>query len=198
DPMDATIPCLVSDLRVKEERLTVILPRNVTERRTMFLSNIDQKFVHYIQQYVHFFSAHPQIPFGMVVDVQTEALSRILDSYDFISGRLRFNSEEGRFEIDSNAAGAPVAVCSSELSLEDLGDVSYPNPAFTQLCLLSDSANRILEDDPLISFQITRFRCGGFALGTALNHSVMDGFPLQEFARNFTNMVTKGELAFVP
>ncbi|KAH9310052.1 hypothetical protein KI387_037963 [Taxus chinensis] len=196
--MEAPILSFVSDLRVKRERVMLIPPQKVTERRSMFLSNIDQKFVHYIQQYVDFFSAHPQIPFDVVIDVQKEALGRIQDAYDVISGRLGFNSEQGRFEIDCNAAGAPVAICTSELSLEDLGDVSYPNPAFTQLCLLSDSANRILEDEPLISFQITRFTCGGFALGTALNHSLMDGFALQEFAKNFTNMAIKGELAFVP
>ncbi|GLJ38592.1 hypothetical protein SUGI_0786850 [Cryptomeria japonica] len=189
---------LVSDLRLKREKLSIVHPEKIQERRSMFLSNFDQKFVHYVQKYVHFFSAPSQIPFDLIIGVHMEALSRLMVAYDFICGRLTFNSEEKRFEIDCNDEGVPLAICSSELCLQELGDITIPNPAFSQLCLTSESSNRTLEDEPLLSLQITRFKCGGYTLGTSVNHGVMDGFGLQGFARNFTCMAVKGELASVP
>ncbi|KAH9310056.1 hypothetical protein KI387_037967 [Taxus chinensis] len=189
---------LVSDLRVKKQRFTIIRPENITEGYSLFLSNIDQKTVAYVRKFVHVFSAHPDIQFDAIVYLLSEAVKIVIDGYDFMCGRLRFNSEQGRFEIDCNAAGAPVSFCTSELCLEDLGEVTHPNPAFTQLCQPSESANPTLEDEPLISFQVTRFRCGGFVIGTAINQCLMDGFAVQEFVKNFTSVLTKGEMDFIP
>ncbi|XP_057867537.1 acyltransferase GLAUCE [Cryptomeria japonica] len=194
--METSPVCLVSDLRVKRESLTILLPEKIRERRILFLSNIDQKLVHYVQKVVHFFAADVEIPFEAIVYVHTKALNKLLLAYDFMCGRLIFNSEEKRFQIDCNAAGVPFAVCNSELSLEELGDITYPNPAFTQLFVIPGNGRP--EDEPLISFQVTRFRCGGFAMGTAVNHCLMDGFALQEFAKNFAFLAKKGEVAFEP
>ncbi|GLJ35334.1 hypothetical protein SUGI_0710770 [Cryptomeria japonica] len=189
---------LVSDIRVKRKSLSVIRPEKNVERYSLFLSNLDQKLVGYVIKFVHFFSGNQEIAFDNIIYLHTEALSGILVYYDSISGRLTFNSEEWRFEIDCNAAGVPFAVCTSELTLEQMGDVTYPNPAFTQLCLLPRSTNQILEDEPLMSFQATQFRCGGFAVGTVVNHGLMDGFALQEFAKNLTHVARKGNEAFIP
>ncbi|GLJ38594.1 hypothetical protein SUGI_0786880 [Cryptomeria japonica] len=189
---------LVSDLRVKKDKFSVLHPEKTHERRTLFLSNFDQKFVHYVIKYVHFFSAPSQIPFDLIVAVYAEVLSRLMAAYDFLCGRLTFNSEQGRFEIDCNDAGAPFVICSSELSLQELGDITIPNPAFSQLCFTSESSNRTLENEPLLSYQMTRFKCGGYSLGTTVNHGVMDGFALEGYARNFTCMAVKGEPAFEP
>ncbi|KAH9310057.1 hypothetical protein KI387_037968 [Taxus chinensis] len=196
--MAAPALCLVSDLQVKIQRLTVIRPEKMRERHSLFLSNIDQKHAAYVRKFVHIFSAHPGIQFDTIVYMISEAIRIVMTAYDFMGGRLAFNSVQTRFEIDCNGEGAPLDVCTSELSLEELGDVSYPNPAFTQLCLLSDYANRILEHEPLVSFQMTRFRCGGFALGTAINQCLMDGFAVQEFVKNITFILTKGEMALIP
>ncbi|KAH9290185.1 hypothetical protein KI387_034302 [Taxus chinensis] len=196
--METPTASLVTDLQVKGERVITIRPEKSTERHSLFLSNIDQKLVGYVLKFVHFFSGNQEIAFDAIIYIHTEALRRILVPYDFMCGRLTFNSKQRRFEIDCNAAGVPFAICSSELSLAELGDISYPNPAFSQLCFLPGSTNRNLEDEPLISFQVTRFTCGGFAVGTAENHSLMDGFALQEFAKNFTHLARMGDMAFQP
>ncbi|XP_059063833.1 acyltransferase GLAUCE-like [Cryptomeria japonica] len=188
----------VSDLRVERKSCKVVYPEKIKERRALFLSNMDQQVVHYVQKYVHFFSAPSLIPFDIIFGVHEEALSKTMVAYDFMCGRLMFNSEQGRFEIDCNAAGVPLAICVSELSLQELGNLAIPNPAFSQLCLPSDSSNPTLGDGPLVSFQVTRFKCGAFALGSSVNHCLMDGFSIQGFARNFTHMAIKGEPAFIP
>ncbi|GLJ35332.1 hypothetical protein SUGI_0710750 [Cryptomeria japonica] len=196
--MESPAVSVVSDIRVQRKGLSVIYPKKKRERYSLSLSNLDQKLVGYNLKLVHFFSSNQEIPFDSIIYNHTEALTRILDFYDFISWRLSFNSEERRFEIDSNDAGVPFAVCTSELTLEGLGDVTYPNPAFNQLCLLSRSTNQIPEDEPLMSFQATQFRCGGFAMGTVINHGLMDGIALQEFSKNYTHFARTGNVAFVP
>ncbi|GLJ35329.1 hypothetical protein SUGI_0710710 [Cryptomeria japonica] len=109
---------LVSDIRMERKSLSVIRPYKKRERYSLFLSNLDQKLVGYVLKFVHFFSGNHEIPFDSTVYQHTEAISRIMVFNDFISGRLSFNSEERRFEIDSNAAGVPLTVCTSELTLE--------------------------------------------------------------------------------
>ncbi|KAF2292019.1 hypothetical protein GH714_000191 [Hevea brasiliensis] len=67
------------------------------------------------------------------------------------------NPETGRLEIDCNAAGAGFVVASSECSLDEVGELVYPNPAFGQLILKAmDILNK--EDQPLCIFQVTSFR----------------------------------------
>ncbi|GLJ38615.1 hypothetical protein SUGI_0787320 [Cryptomeria japonica] len=105
--METTPVCLVSDLRVKRERSTSLLPEKIKARRTLFLSNIDQKLVHYVQKVVHFFAADVEIPFEAIVYVHTKAMNKLLLAYDFMCGRLIFNSEEKRFQI---AGGVPFVV----------------------------------------------------------------------------------------
>ncbi|XP_059064497.1 acyltransferase GLAUCE-like [Cryptomeria japonica] len=46
--------------------------------------------------------------------------------------------------------------------------------------------------------QAPQFRCGGFAVGTVVNHGLMNGFALQEFAKNLTHVARKGDVAFIP
>ncbi|GLJ35339.1 hypothetical protein SUGI_0710880 [Cryptomeria japonica] len=196
--MEPPAVSLVSDIGVKRKSLAVIRPEKRRKRYSLFLSNFDQKFVGYVTTFVHMFSGNQEIDFDAIIYLHTEALRRMLDFYDFISGRLTLNTEQRRFEIDCNAAGVPLAICASELTLEEMGDVTYPNSAFTQLCLMPESTNQISEEDHLMSFQVTRFRCGGFAVGTAVNHCLVDGFALHEFASNFAHLIRKGDVAFLP
>ncbi|GLJ15506.1 hypothetical protein SUGI_0254580 [Cryptomeria japonica] len=189
---------ILSDLQVKRESFTEVRPEKIKERRSLFLSNIDQIFVGRILNSLYCFSAYPAIPFDAIVSLTTQALSKILVPYDFMCGRLAFNSEQGRFEIDCNAAGVPFAICTSPLSLIELGDIDYSNAAFNQLCFLPHSAKRTPEDQPLLSFQITQFRCGGFIVGITTSHCLMDRISLDDFIKNFSYLVVKGELAFIP
>eukprot|EP01018_Ginkgo_biloba_P022459 Gb_27184 [translate_table: standard] len=189
---------LPSDLKVVIERQLVIRPQEPTQRQAFFLSNIDQKLA-FTVQLVHFFEAQPLLPFDAIIELLIQVLRRLLVPYDFIAGRLRFESEKGRLEIDCNGVGVPLVVASTELALNDLRDITYPNPAFTQLMMLDGfQSNPRLEDAHLASFQVTRFKCGGFAVGTAGNHTLMDGVSVVHFARNLAALAQGHELAVIP
>ena len=149
-----------SDLRVKlAGEPSVIQPAEATDRRSFFLSNIDQVLL-FTEETVHFF-AYNRFPFEDIVVLLKSTLSRLLvKHYEFLAGRLRLNPEQGRFEIDCNAAGALFAVANSELGMEDLKDITYPNPVFKQLLPLHHGHEELaaeaqrIQDLPLCFLQV--------------------------------------------
>eukprot|EP01018_Ginkgo_biloba_P032473 Gb_28530 [translate_table: standard] len=187
----------VCDLRVKVEKPSVVYPAEATERRSLFLSNIDQVLVFTLET-LHFFAANPQkYSSEDVVEVIKGALSKLLVHYDFAAGRLKLNVAQKRLEVDCNGAGALFAAASSEQSLEELGDITCPNPSFRQL-ILQEYQGQKLEDLPLCFLQVTRFKCGGFAIGLGINHTILDGIAIVNFLRNLASLAAGDGMAVPP
>eukprot|EP01018_Ginkgo_biloba_P006207 Gb_33595 [translate_table: standard] len=185
------------DLKIKVEKPFFVRPaQQESEGRSFFLSNFDQNLVFTVET-LHFFGANPGKPWEDVAEKIAGALSKLLVTYDYMAGRLKLNSEQGRLEIDCNGAGAMFAAASSELAVAQLPDITYPNPAFAQLILQEYGVEK-LQDLPLLFLQVTRFKCGGFAIGLGTNHTLMDGFAAVDFMKNLAS-VAKGEgLAVIP
>lgn len=141
----------VQDLRVTVLSTTTLHPSEPTERRSMFLSNIDQ-VLNFSVETIHFFRANDRYPVGSVVKTLRSAVERLLVPYDFLAGRLRCDARKGRMEIDCNAGGVGFVVARSELELGELGGLEYPNPAFRQLTVVAGGGN--VEDQPLCAFQV--------------------------------------------
>eukprot|EP01018_Ginkgo_biloba_P029220 Gb_32275 [translate_table: standard] len=195
--MDGTEVGLVSDLQIKVEKPSIVCPAEATERRSLFLSNMDQVLIFTVET-VHFFGMNPQKSVEDVVCSIKKALSRLLISYDFMAGRLKLNPEQGRFEIDCNGSGALFAEAYSELSIADLQDIAYPNPALKQL-VLQEHDTHTVEDTPLCSLQVvTRFKCGGFTIGLGTNHAVADGLSAVHFLQNLASLAAGKDLAVIP
>ncbi|KAJ5734777.1 hypothetical protein N7533_013180 [Penicillium manginii] len=110
-------------------------------------------------------------------DLLQMALSRLLDFYPHLTGRVHINDEDGSPEINQLGEGV-------ELS-EALCETSLPSKA-TQLSrggfpdqgnLLLPQRNGSHEDfsrQPILSIQYTRFGCGSISLGVCISHSVCD------------------------
>ncbi|KAK1294438.1 Omega-hydroxypalmitate O-feruloyl transferase [Acorus calamus] len=168
---------------------SLVHPPPMLERRSMFLSNIDQLF-NFDIEIVHFFSAVDSFPLFAVCDVVERALQQLLIPYNFLAGRLRLDPINGRLEVDCNGAGAGFVVASSERTLEEVGDLTYPNPAFKYLVPTRSSTG--LEDWPLMAIQVTSFKCGGFAMGISNNHATFDGATFKTFLDNLASLSTTG------
>jgi omega-hydroxypalmitate O-feruloyl transferase len=80
-----------------------------------------------------------------VAEKITDAREKILVPYDFLAGRLKSNARTGRLEVDCNGAGAGFVVASSECTLDEIGDLVYPNAAFAKLVV--NSSDHSLEKD---------------------------------------------------
>lgn len=133
---------LLQDLKVTVRHTCLVFPSQETEKKSIFLSNIDQ-VLNFDVQTVHFFTAHKDFPSDIIIAEQLkESLAKILVPYDFLAGRLKSNPNNGgRLEIECNAAGAGFVAASSEYTLDEIGDLVYPNPAFAQLVCITMDVN---------------------------------------------------------
>lgn len=146
-----TMSSLIKDLKITIKSCKLVQPLETHERRSMFLSNIDQVLNFNVER-VHFFDANLDFNIECVADKLEFAFRTLLSSYDFIAGRLNFNTQEKRLEIDCNAAGAVFVVAESELTMAEIGDLEYPNPAFAQLVVKIECMEA--EDKPLCAIQV--------------------------------------------
>ncbi|KAI3907872.1 hypothetical protein MKW92_029978 [Papaver armeniacum] len=145
------------DLKVEVQNASMVVPLDVIERRSMFLSNIDQSVSNIYCGGIIFFSANPNFPPDLITKKLECGLKRLLaEHYDFLAGRLKWDSKQGRFEIDCSLAGVGFITASSKLSLEEVGDLQCPNPAFEQLA--PQNWNQLWpKDQPLFVMQHVEF-----------------------------------------
>ncbi|KAM5561967.1 hypothetical protein ABKV19_022513 [Rosa sericea] len=207
---------LLKDLKVTVHHKSLVFPSHETEKKSFFLSNIDQ-FLNFDVHTVHFFAAHRDFSSDLVAEKLKQSLANILVPYDFLAGRLKSNPNSGtgggRLEIECNAAGAGFVVASSEYALHEIGDLVYPNSAFAQLiCISMDvdhprhendasiehPASAAHRDHPLCILQVTTFKCGGFAMGISTNHVTFDGLSFRLFLDNLAAVAGDKPLAIIP
>ncbi|KAK6149253.1 hypothetical protein DH2020_016778 [Rehmannia glutinosa] len=188
----------MQDLKVTFQESTLVFPPSKTEKKSLFLSNIDQ-ILNYNVPTLSFFPANKDYPPEVVAERLKLALEKVLVPYDYMAGRLKLNEESGRLEIDCNAAGAGFVVAASEFSLDEMGDLVCPNPGFRQLAIqtLPDAAHD--DHPPLFILQVTSFTCGGFAIGMSVNHILLDGLSAKTFTENLASQAFEDKpMAVIP
>ncbi|CAL9135282.1 unnamed protein product [Musa textilis] len=170
----------------KGEASVLVSPRNPTPMKTIYLSNIDQTAAFPVET-IFFYEMPPDDAAAVTSDVVERVKSSVSDvlliPYYFMAGRLNFNLETKRLELLCNNAGALFVGATSRRSLEELGNLSAPNPSFQHLILRTDGFSGPNET-PIFTIQVTVFRCGGFSIGIMTNHSVVDGKSAAEMFEN--------------
>ncbi|GER52450.1 HXXXD-type acyl-transferase family protein [Striga asiatica] len=173
----------IQDLKLTIQESTLLFPPE-NHQKSLFLSNIDQILNYYIPT-VFFFSPNKDYPPETATHRLRSALQKLLETYDFVAGRLKLNSDTGRLVIESsNATGAGFVAASSALTLPELGDLLCPNPIFRQLARQTLPG---IEDQPLLLLQVTSFECGGLAMGMSVNHILLDGLSAKAFNENLAS-----------
>ncbi|CAJ2672190.1 omega-hydroxypalmitate O-feruloyl transferase [Trifolium pratense] len=186
-------PILLQDMKVTIHKTSMIFPSKLTEKKSLFLSNID-KVLNFDVKTVHFFEANQDFPPQIVTEKLKKALEDVLVAYDFLAGRIKMNSETNRLEIDCNAKGVGFVVASSKYKLDQLGNLAYPNKAFAQLVHKTKDFLKI-GDIPLCVVQLTSFKCGGFSIGITTSHATFDGLSFKTFLDNLASLAANKPLA---
>jgi len=118
-----------------------------------------------------------------------DSLSRVLVPFYPLAGRLH-RIGNGRLELDCNEMGVQFVEAQSSLTLEDLGDFS-PSSEYQYLSPKVDYTLPIHEL-PLVIIQLTKFKCGGISICTAMSHAVVDGPSAFHFNYEWARL-TRGE-----
>ncbi|XP_073297438.1 acyltransferase GLAUCE-like [Primulina huaijiensis] len=192
-------PASIQDLKVTIHSSTLISPsqQNSQTPKPIFLSNID-KVLNFNVQTVHFFPPNPEFPLEVVAARLKKAIEKlVMVPYDFLAGKLILNHQSGRQEIECNGPGVGFVVASADITMEEIGDLVYPNPAYRELII--QRLDDVEGDQPLCIFQVTSFKCGGFVLGTSANHVLFDGMSFKHFLENLASQAFEDKpLATVP
>ncbi|KAJ6403765.1 hypothetical protein OIU84_012048 [Salix udensis] len=187
---------------VKLVERVVIVPEKPTNRRRIFLSNLDLPLVAYQESVSFYDPPEKKISFSESYNTLFRALRSLLVPYDFFAGRLVPALEDNRrLEIDCNGAGVVVAAARTGASLSQHGGLFSPKPNFKQLvAFLSEEGENEMEfkDKPLLYIQLTQFGCGSLALASRYNHCVLDGAAARDFEKNLAAFTRGDDLIIVP
>ncbi|CAM0904277.1 unnamed protein product [Alopecurus aequalis] len=174
-------------LSVKRGEPTLVPPAEATPTgEQYYLSNLDQNIA-VIVQTVYCFKCPSGRGHEGAADALRAALARVLVHYHPLAGRLGI-SPEMKLTVECTGEGAPFVEADAGCDLADIGDLSTPDPAaLSQLVYSVPGAKNILEMPPMTA-QVTRFKCGGFSLGLAMNHCMFDGLGAMEFVNSWAEM----------
>ncbi|CAL5074268.1 unnamed protein product [Urochloa decumbens] len=166
----------------------LVPPSEPTPRGALWLSNLDLAARNGYTPTVYFFrrpDGHLQPEGFFSAGVLRAALADALVPFYPFAGRLGVD-RDGRVEIDCNAEGALFVVARSEAALDEFEDGFAPSKAMNDMFVPPyDAAGPAA---PLLLLQVTFFRCGGVALGTAMHHFVIDGRSAFNFIRTWAGI----------
>ncbi|KAL6890173.1 hypothetical protein ACP4OV_008936 [Aristida adscensionis] len=194
----------VAVVSVKRGEPSLVPPAEPTPTgEQYYLSNLDRRFA-VIVQTVYCYKAKAAAAAAAAGDDDAAAtlrgaLARVLVHYHPLAGRLRVSPESMKLTMELTGDGVVFVEADAACDLAGVGDLTKPDPAtLGQLVYSVPGAKNILEM-PLMTAQVTRFKCGGFALGLAMNHCMADGIAAMEFVNSWAKMARgAGELAVPP
>ncbi|KAL3729805.1 hypothetical protein ACJRO7_026878 [Eucalyptus globulus] len=103
----------------------------------------------------------------------------LIDFYPF-AGRLVMGSD-GKMAATCTGEGVLFVEAMSDDDIGMLGNISVINPGtLRKLVKLSDGAQTMVEE-PLLTVQVTTFKCRGITVGIVMNHVLVDGKALTDF-----------------
>ncbi|XP_042511122.1 omega-hydroxypalmitate O-feruloyl transferase-like isoform X2 [Macadamia integrifolia] len=109
-----------------------------------------------------------------------QALAKVLVHFYPFAGRLVKGSDDN-FMVKCTGEGVSFVEAAANCDLRELGEFTTLNlPKQRELVYASNESNDPFHI-PLLVVQVTRFQCGGFVIGLAVNHCMCDGTSLLEF-----------------
>uniref|UniRef100_A0A7C9EA16 anthranilate N-benzoyltransferase n=1 Tax=Opuntia streptacantha TaxID=393608 RepID=A0A7C9EA16_OPUST len=171
-----------SNLIIKQGEPTRVAPAEETEKGLYYLCNLDQNIA-VTMRTIYFYKSEEKGN-QEAADVIKDSLSKVLVHYYPLAGRLTISSE-GKLIVDCTGEGPlfveAEAVCSM---LEMLGMAQADPMVLKNLVYEVPGAKHILET-PIFTVQVTKFSCGAFAMGMAMNHCMADGISAVEFINSW-------------
>ncbi|XP_020597907.1 omega-hydroxypalmitate O-feruloyl transferase-like, partial [Phalaenopsis equestris] len=149
---------------------------------TYFLSNLDQNLV-VTMKTIYCYTAKDGRSTENACEVLRTSLEKVLTYFYPFEGRFGVD-EGGKLVVRMNGGGVPFVEAVAEWEMEDLGDVCSAEPEKLGELIYFPPAENIFEM-PLLTIQVTKFKCGGFVLGMAMNHSMADGLSTVEFLHSW-------------
>ncbi|CAA2978636.1 methanol O-anthraniloyltransferase [Olea europaea subsp. europaea] len=174
---------------VKRRKPELVIPAKPTPREIKKLSDIDdQEGLRFQMPIMFFYRDNPSMrgkdPFGVI----REGLAKTLVYYYPFAGRI-IEGDNRKLMVDCNEEGVLFVEADANISMEQLGDNVLPPCPFMEEFLHDVPGSEGIIGCPLLLIQVTRFICGGFAMGIRFNHTMADAYGMIQLLTAFTEFV---------
>ncbi|KAF8393067.1 hypothetical protein HHK36_021308 [Tetracentron sinense] len=175
-----------------------VYPKSLHPPTLLNLSNLDRQCP--ILMYLVFFynpsHGNQNLSNGSLFHILKMSLEDTLSVWYPAAGRLTLNPSDGKLNLLCNNGGAVLVEAITQVKISELGDLSQYNDWYEKL-VFKPVFNGNFSEMPLVVAQVTRFGCGGYAVGVGTSHSLFDGPSTFNFLcawASKTNMKAHGDL----
>ncbi|KAL6653170.1 hypothetical protein ACP70R_012097 [Stipagrostis hirtigluma subsp. patula] len=166
----------------------LVVPARRTPHGCKPLSDVDDQWEHrYYQSMILFFRAD-RINFGCrqpddrPANAIKRAVAEALVHYYPVAGRLRETTPGGKLVVDCTGDGVLFVEADADGQLEDLGHPPYPGVEELLFDVAGETAMNVI-GRPLLYVQVTRLKCGGFAMGFCMCRNIVDDAGMMQFIK---------------
>ncbi|XP_008452869.2 brassinosteroid-related acyltransferase 1 [Cucumis melo] len=160
----------------------IVIPKTSNPPKFLELSNLDRQCP--LHMYLIFFYNPSSICTNSSLDLVFNklkiGLEETLSIWSPAAGRLDRNPNDGKLNLRCDNRGAILVQAITNVKISELGDLSNYNDFFEKL-VQKPVLNGNFSEFPLVVAQVTRFGCGGYAIGTGISHSLFDGPAAYDF-----------------
>ncbi|KAM3266792.1 hypothetical protein P3L10_003787 [Capsicum annuum] len=168
----------------------LIVPQNNTPKEILHLSDIDdQGCLRYYMPVLMLYKYNSSMEGKDPAKIIRDGLSKTLVFYYPLAGRLVEGSNR-KLMVNCNSEGILFVEVDANVELEKISDsIKLPNCPYLDLLLYNVSDSDGIIGSPLLIIQVTRFSCGGFAVGFRHNHTMMDAYGLKMFLHALSELI---------
>ncbi|XP_042496424.1 omega-hydroxypalmitate O-feruloyl transferase-like [Macadamia integrifolia] len=151
-----------------------------------FLSNLDL-YQNITISTIYCYKSETRTSNNDACEVIKQALAEVLVHYYPFAGRLGIDSE-GKLVVNCTGEGAIFVEAVANCDIDVLGDVINLNFGTLGKLVHTYPISQNILEMPILTVQVTRFKCGGFVLGVAHNHCISDGIASMEFLSSWAEI----------
>ncbi|CAI9755549.1 unnamed protein product [Fraxinus pennsylvanica] len=174
---------------MKRREPELVIPTKATPREIKKLSDIDdQEGLRFQMPIMFFYRGNPSMRGRDPAGVIREGLAKTLVYYYPFVGRI-IEGDNRKLMVDCNEEGVLLVEADANINIEQLGDNILPLCPFMEEFLHDVPGSKGIIGCPLLLIQVTRFICGGFALGIRFNHNMADAHGMIQLLTAITEFV---------
>ncbi|KAK1411044.1 hypothetical protein QVD17_37588 [Tagetes erecta] len=173
---------------------TMVKPAKELTATTLWNSSLDLSASNYYTKTVYFYPSN-DTPNFFDTKVLKDALSEALVPFYLMAGRFK-EGEDGRIVVDCQGQGVLFMEAESNGVIDDFGNFE-PTLEYLKLIPVVDNPWEN-KSNPLVIFQVTRFKCGGVSLGVGMHHRLVDGMSALHFMNTWSDMARGKDISYPP
>ncbi|KAF3680815.1 Benzyl alcohol O-benzoyltransferase [Capsicum annuum] len=179
----------IRPISITHHKPELVVPSIATPRETKQLSEIDDQGSTRFQIPILMFYKYNSLMEGKdPAKLIKDGLSKTLVFYYPLAGRL-IEGPNRKLMVNCNGEGVLFVEADANVELEKLGDSIKPPCPYLDLLLCNVPGSDGIIGCSLLLVQVTRFSCGGFAVGLRFNHTMMDGYGLNIFLNALSELI---------